>query len=206
MDDTNTNKLIEFMKKEWDFSWAHIDGVKRIYWTLFLSLFAFNGVIIKFYLEKNSTYSFADGLVSLFVLSVNTVLILIYQREHYAQEENYFSIHLIRKKMNSIQNLSDWNHFFNKKFDNDYKEKYSLLDGLGYKYYLSFKFILGISVPFYIFLNFIINSTNCFLQYLLSTLFLIILIILLTIYICKSREWKRIKKNFDKDIIGINNL
>ena len=206
MDESNNDNLMEFMKKEWDFSWAHIDGVKRIYWTLFLSLFAFNGIIIKYYLEKNTNYSFTDGLLSLFVLTVNAVLILIYQREHYSQEENYFSIHMIRKKMNSIKNISDWNHFFNKKFDLTYKKKYSLLDGLGYKYYLFFKFILGISVPSYILLNFIINSTNCFFKYLLSVFFIIILIILLTIYICKSREWKRIKKNFDKDIIGINKI
>ena len=71
--DNNQNvnyDTFDFMKKEWDLSWAHINNIARTYWALFLSIIAFNGIIIKHYLEKDALkYSIYDGIVSIFVLS-----------------------------------------------------------------------------------------------------------------------------------------
>ena len=204
--DNNQNvnyDTFDFMKKEWDLSWAHINNIARTYWALFLSIIAFNGIIIKHYLEKDALkYSIYDGIVSIFVLIVNSLILLIYQREHYARKENYFTIDLIRKKlMNSNNSLSDWNHFYNTKINTNYEKEFSSLIGKGYEYYTILKFVFAFPVPTFIFYKLFANTYDisyaiCIIITFLILLFVLILFII--IYILSFRKGKAMIANFNK--------
>ena len=55
----------DLMKKEWDLAWEHVKNVSGVYWKLFLSIIALNGVVGNYYFNKvnsksNSIFSFED--------------------------------------------------------------------------------------------------------------------------------------------------
>ena len=198
-EETNQNcdkDISKIMEKEWDLSWEHINNVSKTYWALFLSIVTFNGFLIKHYLEKQTDYSIIDGIISIFVLIINFIIILIYQREHYAQDENYFSIHLIRNTI--LKQNSSWNHFYNKMIDDNYKINFNKLDGFGFRYYIIFK-MLFLLIPIFIYIQFYDNTCNECTKYIILILNILLGIIFFIIFnYCRLKGEENKKKFIEK--------
>jgi len=183
----------KLMEKEWDLSWEHIKNVRYTYWTLFLSIVAFNGLILNYYFNPDRIYEIKELGISIFLLIINSLILLIYQREHFAQEENLITIYRIRKEILKEKNESNkWNYLF--------QNEKTLLKGHGYKLYVILKCIIGISAPLFILFNFFINNSIDTVSIVLSSIFVVILVFVVSRFSyvqCKNNcELKKLRDEF----------
>ncbi len=186
------------IEKEWQLAWEHIKASKTIYWGLFASLIIINGVAIKYFLGScpdslikktllmNFWWTFyipLYSIITLFLLLINILMSFVYQREHFAQKENYLQINNIRKYQNTIGSSMEWNCFLNKEV---------FLRGIGYLYFVLIHWLINL-IP--LFLAFYVSKgrfSNTI--FVLSVVYVISLILFYIVNIAFKSHMKSDKK------------